>query len=206
VTTEALLQAGVCAAVVFLVVLLVEGALRPGYDPIYHTGSELELGDRGWIQRANFLLMAVGTFAFAVGVDRSLGTTVGAVLLVVFGSGMAVAGVFVPDAVRGYPPGAPTLPSPKPTWQHQVHGVVGGPIAFFSLFGACLALAIELQGLWRWYTVLTAIVGLGMTMWTALAYQRDAAHTGLIQRGLIAVYWSWIVVLGVHLVLNPAQP
>jgi len=199
VTTEALLQAGVGAAVVFMVVLLVEGALRPGYNPIYHTGSELDLGSRGWIQRANFLLMASGVFAFAVGVDRSLGTTLGTILLVIFGVGMAVAGVFVPDAVRGYPPGAPTQASTKPTRQHQVHSVVGGPIAFFALLGACLTLAGQLQGVWRWYTVLTAIAGLGMTMWTALAYQKDSAHTGLIQRGLIAVYWSWIVVLGIHL-------
>ena len=205
-TTEALLQAGVGAAVVFIVVLLIEGALRPGYNPIYHTGSELELGNRGWIQRANFLLMAIGVFAFAVGVDRSLGTTVGTVLLVIFGLGMAVAGVFVPDAVRGYPPGAPIQPSAKPTWQHQVHGVVGGPVAFLALLGACLTLAGQLQDFWRWYTVLTAIAGLGMTIWTALAYQRDAAHTGLIQRGLIAVYWSWIVLLGIHLVMQPAQP
>ena len=202
-TTEALLLAGVGAAVVFMVVLLIEGALRPGYNPSYHTGSELELGDRGWIQRVNFLLMASGVFAFAVGVDRSLGSTVGTILLVIFGLGLAVAGVFVPDAVRGYPPGAPTSPSAKPTRQHQVHSVVGGPVAFFALLGACLALAGQLQGVWRWYTVLTAIAGLGMTIWTALAYQRDAAHTGLVQRGLIAVYWSWIVVLGIHLVMNP---
>lgn len=47
---------------------------------------------------------------------------------------------------------------------------------------------------------MTAIAGLGMTLWTALAYQRDVARTGLIPRVLIAVYWSWIVVLGVHLV------
>jgi hypothetical protein len=205
-TTETLLQAGVGAAAVFMVVLLIEGALRPGYNSIYHTGSELELGDRGWIQRANFLLMASGMFAFAVGVDRSLGTTIGATLLVVFGFGLAAAGVFVPDAVRGYPPGAPTEPLAKPTRQHQIHGILGGPIAFFSLFGACLAVASQLQGVWRWYTVLTAVAGLGMTVWTATAYQRDAAHTGLIQRGLIAVYWSWIVALGVRLIMNPAQP
>ena len=205
-TTQTLLQAGVGAAVVFTVIDLIEGALRPGYNPIYHTGSELELGDRGWIQRANFLLMASGVFAFAVGVDRSLGTTVGTALLVVFGFGLAAAGVFVPDAVRGYPPGAPTRPSAKPTRQHQIHGILGGPIAFFALFGACLALAGQPQGVWRWHTVLTAIAGLVMTIWTAMADQRDAAHTGLIQRGLIVVYWSWIVALGVHLIMNPAQP
>lgn len=201
-TTQALLLAGVGASVVFVVVLLVEGALRPGYRPMYHTGSELELGDRGWIQRANFVLMASGVFAFSVGVDRSLGATAGTGLLVVFGLGMAVAGVFVPDAVRGYPPGAPSEPSAKPTWRHQVHGIVGGPIAFFALCGACLALSGQLHGAWRSYTLLTAGTGLGMTIWTALAYQRDADHTGLIQRGLIVVYWAWIVALGLHLAMD----
>jgi hypothetical protein len=76
---------------------------------------------------------------------------------------------------------APTEAPVKPTWRHQVHHVVGGPIAFSALLGACLTLAGQLQGAWRWYTVLTAVVGLAMTMWTAIAYQRDAAHTGLVQ-------------------------
>jgi len=64
--TETLLIVGVAAAVVFVAVLLVEGALRSGYDPAYHSGSELSLGDRGWIQMANFLQMGVGMFAFAL--------------------------------------------------------------------------------------------------------------------------------------------
>lgn len=159
VTREALLLVGVAAAVVFFAVLLTEGARRRGYDPMYHTGSELELGERGWIQRVNFFLMGVGVFAFAVGVQRSLDSVLAAVLLAVFGFGMVVAGVFAPDPVRGYPPGAPTDPSAKPTWVAQVHHV-SGPVAFFALFGACLALANRLEGGWRLYTVLTAAVGL----------------------------------------------
>lgn len=38
---------------------------------------------------------------------------------------------------------------------------------------------------------------------TALAYQRGAAFTGLVQRGLIIVYWAWIVLLGVDLAADP---
>lgn len=59
---------------------------------------------------------------------------------------------------------------------------------------------VSLEGSWRWYTALTAVVGLGLTMGTALSYQRDAAKTGLVQWALILVYWSWIVLLGIHLV------
>lgn len=197
--TEVLLLLGVGAAVVFVAALLIEGALRPGYDPVYHTGSELELGERGWIQRANFFLMGGGAIAFAVGVHGTLDTVFGAVLLAIFGFGMIVAGVFAPDPIRGYPPGARSAPRSELTWQAQVHSVVGGPVAFLAIFGACLTLAGPLQGPWQTYTVLTAIGGLGLTVWTALAYQRDAANLGLVQRGLIVLYWSWIVALGIHL-------
>lgn len=192
---------GVGAAVVFVAVVLIEGARRPGYRPIYHTGSELELGQRGWIQRANFALMGIGMFAYAWGVERAMNTTVGAVLMAIFGLGLIVAGVFPPDPVRGYPPGAPTEASAGVTWQHRVHYVVGGPVAFLALLGACLTIAGHLEGLWRVYTVLTAGAGLAFTIFTALAFQKDAARTGLIQRGLILVYWSWIVVLGIDVAI-----
>lgn len=198
-----LLLLGVATAVVFVAVILIEGALRPGYEPMYHTGSELELGERGWIQRANFLLMGGGVFALALGVERSLGSTVGALLLGIFGLGMIIAGVFPPDPMRGYPPGS-TVESPaEPTWQHLVHHVVSGPVAFLALLGACLTLAFHLEGPWRLYTILTAVVGLGFTAGTAFAFQTDHSRTGLIQRGLIFVYWSWIVLVGIHLAIDP---
>lgn len=198
--TDVLLLVGVVAAVVFVVVLLIEGALRPGYDPSYHTGSELELGERGWIQRANFFVMGAGVFAFAMGVQRSLESTIGAVLLALFGLGLIIAGVFAPDPVRGYPPGAPTDREADLTWQAKIHDA-SGPVMFIALLGACLVLAGQLGGGWRVYTMVTAGVGLVLTVWTAVAYQRDAASTGLVQRGLIIVYWSWIVALGIHLMM-----
>ncbi len=196
--TDAMLLVGVVAAIVFVAVLLIEGALRPGYDPTYHTGSELALGERGWIQRTSFFVMGVGVAAFAVGVQRSLQTAVGPVLLALFGVGLIIAGVFAPDPVRGYPPGAPIDREADLTWQAKIHDV-SGPVMFLGLLGACLALAGQLGGGWRVYTMVTAGVGLVLTAWTAVAYQTDAPTTGLVQRGLIIVYWSWIVALGIHL-------
>jgi hypothetical protein len=78
--------------------------------------------------------------------------------------------------------------------------VVGGPVAFLAIFAACLTLAGQLRGGWQGYTMLTAAAGLALTFWTALAFQRDTAKTGLVQRALILVYWTWIVLLGIHLV------
>lgn len=198
--TDTLLVIGAASAVLFVAILLIEGALRPDYDPTYSTGSELSLGERGWIQIANFLQFGVAMLVFAVGVNRSLNAPAGAVLLVIFGLGFIAAGVFVTDPIRGYPPGTPAWTPAEATLRHKLHSVIGGPIAFFALFGACVALAGHLGGFWRLYTVLTAVVGLALTIWTGLAYQREAANLGLVQRALILVYFSWIVLLGIHLV------
>lgn len=197
--TDALLLAGAAAAVVFLVVLFVEGTRRPGYDPVYHTGSELELGERGWLQRASFLLMGGGVLAFAAGVHETLHTLLAAVLLGLFGLGLVVAGLFVPDAARGYPPGSPSGSTAAPSRAHRAHHLIGGPVAFLALFAACVALAVRLDGVWRLYTALTAAAGLALTIATALAYRRDAAFTGLVQRGLLVAYWAWIIALGIDL-------
>jgi hypothetical protein len=196
--TETLLIVGVAATVVSVAVLLIEGALRRGYDPTYHTVSALSLGDRGWIQIANFLQLGVGMFAFAAGVHQALNSVVATVMVAIFGLGAIVAGVFRMDPMRGYPPGAQTGTPTTLTWHHQVHDMAG-PIMFLAIFGACLALAGRLQGLWRLHTILTAVAGLALTISTAVAWQKDANNTGLLQRALILVYSSWIVLLGIHL-------
>ena len=196
--TQTLLIVGVAAAAMFVAILLIEGMLRPNYNATYHMGSALSLGDRGWIQVVNFLQLGLGMFAFAVGVYQSLNTVVAALLVAIFGLGAIVAGVFRMDPMRGYPPGAPTGTPAELTWHHKVHDL-SGPIMFLAIFGACLALAGHLPGPWRLYTVLTAVAGLALTISTAVAWQKDARNTGLIQRALILVYCSWIVLLGIHL-------
>jgi uncharacterized protein DUF998 len=73
---------------------------------MYHRGSEVELGERGWLQRANFFLMGLGVLGFALGVDQALDSIVGAVLLSIFGFGLIVAGVFTPRSRAQLPGGA----------------------------------------------------------------------------------------------------
>jgi hypothetical protein len=196
--TDALLIVGVVAASVFVAVLLVEGALRPGYNPTYHTGSALSLGERGWVQVANFLQLGVGMFAFAVGVGQRLNDLLGAGLMAIFGLGAIIAGVFRMDPMRGYPPGTPGGTPAELTRRHQVHDAAG-PVMFLVICGACLAVARQLEGPWRLYTVLTGVAGLVLTVSTAVAWQKDAKYTGLVQRVLIVVYCSWIVLLGIRL-------
>ena len=61
VSTDVLLLAGVATAIVFAAVLLVEGARRPGYDPSFHTGSELDLGEWGLGTESQFFAHGPGS-------------------------------------------------------------------------------------------------------------------------------------------------
>lgn len=198
-STRMLLASGAVTSVVFLAVLLIEGIRRPGYDPTYHTGSALSLGDRGWIQRVNFLQLGIGMVAFAFGVHRTLGDKLGSILLGIFGLGMMASGAFVMDRMRGYPPGIPPGTPSELSRQHRIHDA-SGPIACFAILGACLALARRLNGVWRRYTLATAVAGFLFTIGTAISWQRDASKTGLVQRALLVVCLGWNVLLGVHLI------
>lgn len=62
--TRALLACGL-AAPLFVAVILVESALRPGYRSVDHFISELSLGPWGWIQVTNFIATGLLLIAFA---------------------------------------------------------------------------------------------------------------------------------------------
>ena len=47
---------GAGGAVLFVLVLLVDGWTRPGYSPVRQPVSALALGPRGWIQAASFMV------------------------------------------------------------------------------------------------------------------------------------------------------
>jgi len=55
-STRPLLAGGVIGPPLFVVVLLVEGATRPGYSAWRHYGSQLATGEGGWMQVANFII------------------------------------------------------------------------------------------------------------------------------------------------------
>lgn len=197
-STDLLLFLGPATVAIFVLVVTVEGTRRPGYDAGYHTGSELELGERGWIQRANFVVIAIGMAGFAIGIHRTLDTLLGAALLGVAAAGFLASGLFVPDPVRGYPPGASITGGRPETLHAKLHDVIG-PLIFLALLAALVAVAAQLDGLWRFYTVATVVVGAVLVAVTINAYRTDSASTGLVQRTLIYVCLLWVVVLGIAL-------
>ncbi|HEU5441741.1 MAG TPA: DUF998 domain-containing protein [Ktedonobacterales bacterium] len=209
--TRLLLTGGMVGPVLFLIVLLIEGATRPGYSAWRQFGSELSLSSQGWEQVANFLMCGVLCLGFAVGLRRALGggrgAIAGPVALAVFGTALLVAGIFKTDPGLGYPPGVPTPSSPTP---HGAVHALAGLFVFVSLTVACIALARRFAGNARWrgwalYSVVTGVIVLLSLVFCNVAANQiidgtqPNAPAGLLQRVGIVAGWVWIALLATRL-------
>jgi Protein of unknown function (DUF998) len=63
----ALAAAGILGPVVFAVVAVVQGLLRPGYSFVADPVVALVAGPSGWVQDLNFVVLGAAMIAFAVG-------------------------------------------------------------------------------------------------------------------------------------------
>src|SRR5919108_2509645 len=101
--TKSLLGYGALAGPLYVTVVLVQAAIRPGFDLLHDDASLLANGSLGWIQIANFLLTGACVLAFAVGMARATGGWAPR-LVAGFGIGLIGAGIFVADPMNGFPP------------------------------------------------------------------------------------------------------
>jgi len=96
----ALAAAAIVGPVVFAVVAVVQGLLRPGYSFVADPVVALVAGPSGWVQDLNFVLLGAAMIAFAIGLHLGVRPTrwavVGPGLLVLSGIGPLWAGVAGP--------------------------------------------------------------------------------------------------------------
>ena len=172
VSTRALLAAGAVAGPVFVGITAVEAISRQGFDLRRHGISLLSLGDRGWIQVANFLLAGALSIAFSVGMRRVLRTGFGALLAPLltagYGLGLIVTGLFLVDAGAGFPPGTVQEIPPTLSWHGTIHAIAP-PTAFLMLIGVCGVFAIRYWRIrrldWSCFCLLTGLASLGLIFW-----------------------------------------
>jgi hypothetical protein len=185
--------------VVFLAVLLVEGAVRPEYQPLHDTISELSLGPRGWIQTANFLVFGILFLVFASGVkaslDESRAAQLGGALLSAIGLGVLGCGLF---RAESWPPS-----SMSPVGLLHLVCAIGLVFALLPVATGVLTRAFVADARWRTLalaTGLTSLVTLALLV-GGLALMSPPgrpprignAYAGLIQRVDVAVFLAWQV-------------
>lgn len=211
---RALLACGL-AAPLFVAVILVEGALRPGYRSVDHFISELSLGRWGWIQIANFIATGVLLIAFAAGLRRAMPTGRGSrwapILAAACGLALVTAGVFSMDPTASYHPDGPVPAEPS------LHGTIHGFMPF-ALYLALAALACVLgrrfaaepgRRAWMWYCFVTAIATPATFMLSATQYdfQTQTGHNhGLWNRVSLVIGLGWLGLVAVRLMRDAPRP
>lgn len=200
--TSRLLLCGAVAGPLFVLALLLQGAVRADYDPLRHPGSSLTLGEYGWVQAANFIVAGVLSLAFAFGLRRALGGAVwGPILVGIWAVGLIGAGVFTSDPVSGYPPGTPAMLPEHSSQEAALHDLFS-LLGFVALVLACVVLARRGGAGWAVYSVASAAAfAVAMVLASAAFTQNPAlvAYGGLLQRTAVIVGWAWLAVLAVRL-------
>jgi hypothetical membrane protein len=197
--TRRLLACGAVGGPLFLAVILVEGARRPGYSTLRDASSALAIGRDGWVQITNFIVCGLLMLAFAVGLRRALrpglGSVAAPVLAGLYALGLIAAGVFVTDPGDGHPSGGPTG---QHSWIGNAHNIAS-TVVFLALPVLCFVLAVRFvlrpgQRLWAAYSAATGVAVLALIQGLGIE-----GYGGLYQRLTIAVGWGWLAALALWL-------
>jgi hypothetical protein len=197
--------AGILAPAIFVGVFTVEGILRSGYDPLKMYISALSLGNRGWIQISNFLILGFLLFIFTLGLSKEFQTGKasrwGIITLYVISALFFISGPFVMD------------PTETPADQMSVHGLIHGlsggivftimPIIIF-IFLRRFASDANWQS-FRWWTLILGIIeALGVVVFSYVSkipVEQNAYinYFGLFQRIALIPFMVWVFLFGIEM-------
>ncbi len=186
-------------ALLFVTVFMVEGFLRPGYDPVSMFVSELSRGPRGGIQIASFVVSGALLLLFARGVAAELkagrASRAGPILLAIISISLLVSGPLVMDPAA--------TPRELMTLNSRLHWAFGALV--FSLapvscwvFWFRFRRDPDWQGFQGWTLLAAMATTVAVVLFSAGPTRPPAApndfnaYTGLIQRSLLVPYLIWI--------------
>ena len=187
------LAAAGSAGLAFFGIVILSGPLwQPGYDLFRSYGSELALGQNGWLMTVAFVVGGSGTWAlaasFAMTLPPSRQRTLGVGLLAVLGGALVLSAAF---------PTGPHRPGP-----HEFIGLVGfvGVLIAMPLLSSAMSRHAALSTLARagryaavaGFVVLVIILLLASPGGDAPPRPLDA-YAGLLQRLFIAPWLVWLL-------------
>jgi hypothetical membrane protein len=197
------LIAGAISAPLALLVITIDGFLRPGYSPISQVVSDLGVGPHAWILNITLVVFGLLCMLFALGFSHLMrpligkrGLAVSTSLLVLTGAGFVNDGLFTE-----YNP-----VDPQASLHNTLH-ILGFFVAFSSLALALLLIGLLLRKdrVWRrygWYSFSSSLVMVLLIITLLLMILPDASPEsgmqilGLTERMLLVVACSWPAVTG----------
>lgn len=140
--TRALIICGAVSGPLFIVGILFQAAINPGFDLRRDLISLLSIGPYGYLQISNFALCGVLNILFALGAWRLLhggpAGTFAPIFIALHGILLVVVAVFVTDPSNGFPIGS--VPPATPTTHGMIHA--GGALWVFVTCAIALAIFV----------------------------------------------------------------
>lgn len=198
--TRSLLGYGVLAGAVYLVVGITLGVTRGGFDFSEHALSLLMLGDFGWIQKLNIIVVGLMVIAAAIGFARALrGSTSAswaAGLVGGYGACLIASGIFPPDPMAGFPEGSSTDGTLSGVL-HLAFGAIGFLALAIAAFVVARWCARRQEAQWALYSRVSGVV----IIVAFLAGAALATETpGVIALWIaVVVSWAWLAATSIHL-------
>jgi Protein of unknown function (DUF998) len=194
------LVAGAVAGPLYVCVGTIEAVLRRGFDIRVHSLSLLANGSTGWIHSTMMVTTGLLTVIGALGLGavqranrRSYAMIIG---LVVYGLGIATAGLLRADPADGFPLGTPAGPPAVVTASGIGHLVAGG-IGFLGLIVACLACARRAAhtGDNAWAACSAAIGVYYLVAFAGIASGAGNPAINIAFTVAVALGWGWLTAL-----------
>jgi hypothetical protein len=200
--------AGILAPIIFVIVFLVEGAIRPGYDPLKMYISALSLGPRGWIQILNFMLLGLFLFVFTYGLSKELTTGKasrgGIISFYILAFLFLISGPFVMD------------PANTPTARMSIHGLIHGLSGGIVFLLMPITIFVFLRRIWvdrewanirLWTLILFIIETLGVIFFTYVSKIPTEGNAfidwmGFIQRAALIPFMFWLFIFNLARLLQ----
>jgi hypothetical protein len=203
---------GMIGPALFVMVFLLEGWIRPGYNPLAEYVSALSLGGRGWVQIVNFIVFGALLFGFtrAVATEFPNGKASrwGLILLTIIAIGYFFSGPFVMDPT--------SIPLAEATFHGTLHGILGAVVF--------LLMPITIFVFWRrfhsdpkwqflqWWTLGLGIICAAVDIYFSIVSKIPILLTsqspwiGLIQRGVIVPFMIWVFVFALGMTKVIKEP
>lgn len=181
-TTLLVIAGGLLSAIVFMLVYVIEGIVRPGYNSWQQPVSALSLGPGGWLQQTNFIVFGIIALFTVPAVHTLLRSGVSAVAYPIMkalsGISFIMLGIFSQDPTSGYPVG--TVAPITPSLSGSIH-IIFSFVSFIGLAVGSFVLARRLarEPRWRGWSTYSILNGLLAFVFIALYGTLAAQHSGI---------------------------
>jgi hypothetical protein len=194
VITACLAGVAVVGVLYFFAAVSAEEALRPMYDPVQRTISELAVGSYGFLQISAFVALGLSLLALPAGLWRRLRATLvsrlGLCLIALGGVSSFVAAAF-PTDLRD---------AAVATVSGQIHATIASA-GYACLVTAMLLLSLHFRGDLHWRPIhlpASVLTLAGIAALVSLAAVGNSDIAGLVQRLMVMPLLTWIMLTGVH--------